>query len=103
VPAQRNFLYLRGCHNKEWEEVKNAIIEAANNIIKKQDKQNRNEWWDEECRRAIQETNIARKKYMHTYIHTYIHSMDPKFCHKTRGCGISHNIQNHNNVHCKML
>ena len=50
--------------NKEWEGVKNAIIEAANNIIKKQDKQNRNEWWDEECRRAIQEKNIARKKYM---------------------------------------
>jgi hypothetical protein len=50
--------------NKEWEEVKNAIIETANNVIKKQDKQNRNEWWDEECWRVILEKNTARKKYM---------------------------------------
>jgi len=37
--------------NEEWERMKKAITDAANEVIQTQSRTPRNEWWeDEECR-----------------------------------------------------
>jgi hypothetical protein len=46
----------------EWEQIKTAIVDAARDVIQTQSKCPRNEWWDEECKKIIQEKNEARKK-----------------------------------------
>jgi len=34
--------------DEEWEKIKEAIMEAANELIQTQSRTPRNEWWDEE-------------------------------------------------------
>ena len=40
--------------NEEWERMKEAITDAASEVIQTQSRSPRNEWWDEECRQQIQ-------------------------------------------------
>ena len=46
---------------KDWQNIKIAIIEAAKEAIQTQPRIIYNEWWDEECKEAIKEKNISRK------------------------------------------
>jgi predicted DNA-binding helix-hairpin-helix protein len=39
--------------NQEWENIKNVILESAEETIKIREKNTRNEWWDEESKAAI--------------------------------------------------
>jgi len=48
---------------QEWEQIRTAITEAANEIIQKQDKK-RSEWWDKDCQLAIKSKNDARRKWL---------------------------------------
>jgi hypothetical protein len=48
--------------NKEWINIKDAILEAATEIITAKQATQRNTWWDEECREAIKQKNKAREK-----------------------------------------
>jgi post-segregation antitoxin (ccd killing protein) len=45
---------------QEWEQIKLAITEAANEAIQKQSKKQRSEEWDEECQLTIRRNNEAR-------------------------------------------
>jgi len=38
---------------QEWEQIRMAITEAASEVIQKQDKKQRNEWWGMDCQLAI--------------------------------------------------
>jgi hypothetical protein len=44
--------------------IKTAIVDAARDVIQTQSKHPRNEWWDEECKKIIQDKNEARKKWL---------------------------------------
>jgi hypothetical protein len=46
----------------EWEEIKTAIVDAARNIIQTQSKPQRNKWWDEECKKIIQDKKRSKEK-----------------------------------------
>jgi hypothetical protein len=46
---------------QHWQNIKTAILEAVKETIQMQQRITYNEWWDEECREAIKEKNIARK------------------------------------------
>ena len=48
--------------NNKWEGIKKAINEAADKVIGKQKKIQRNEWWDEDCKKIIAEKNEARMR-----------------------------------------
>jgi hypothetical protein len=48
----------------EWERIKEAITDAANEVIQTQTRTPRNEWWDEECRQYIKKNNKARSKWL---------------------------------------
>jgi hypothetical protein len=48
----------------EWEQIKTTIVDAARGVIQTQGKSPRNEWWNEECKKIIQEKNEARKKWL---------------------------------------
>ena len=50
--------------NKEWEKIKEAITDVANEVIQTQSRTPRNEWWDEECRQHIKKKNEARSKWL---------------------------------------
>jgi uncharacterized membrane protein YfhO len=39
----------------EWEQIKTAVVDAARDVIQTQSKPSRNEWWDEECKKIIQD------------------------------------------------
>ena len=41
--------------NDEWEQIKAAIVDTARDVIQTQSEPPRNEWWDEECKKIIQE------------------------------------------------
>jgi hypothetical protein len=43
--------------DEEWEQIKMAIVDAAREVIQTQGKSPRNEWWEEECKKIIQEKN----------------------------------------------
>jgi len=47
---------------EDWQNIKTAILEAANETIQTQTRITYNEWWDEECKEVINEKNIGRKK-----------------------------------------
>jgi len=47
---------------QDWQNIKAAILEAAKETIQMQPRAPYKEWWDEECRKAIEEKNIERKK-----------------------------------------
>jgi endonuclease/exonuclease/phosphatase family metal-dependent hydrolase len=49
---------------EEWEGMKEAITEAANEVIQTQNRTTRNEWRDEECRQCIKRKNTARNKWL---------------------------------------
>jgi hypothetical protein len=49
---------------EEWEGLKIAITEAANETTQTQNRSQRNEWWDEECRQIIKRKNEARSKWL---------------------------------------
>jgi hypothetical protein len=48
----------------EWEQIYTTIVDAARDIIQTQIKPPRNEWWDEKCKKIIQDKNEARKKWL---------------------------------------
>jgi hypothetical protein len=48
----------------EWTQIKEAIIESANEVIQTQTTYNRNEWWDESFKLIMSQKNKARKKYL---------------------------------------
>jgi len=48
----------------EWEQIKTAIVDTTRDIIQTQGTPPRNELWDEECKKTIQEKNKARKKWL---------------------------------------
>ena len=49
---------------EEWERMKEAITDAASEVIQTQSRTPRNEWWDEESRQQIQKKNEARHKWL---------------------------------------
>jgi len=49
---------------QEWEQIRTAITEAANEVIQKQGKKQRNEWWDKDCHLAIRRKNDARRMWL---------------------------------------
>ena len=51
--------------NDEWEQIETAIADAARNVIQTQGKLPRSEWWDDECKKIIQEKNEVRIKWLH--------------------------------------
>jgi hypothetical protein len=50
--------------NNEWMNIKEAVLDSVNEIIQIQKYKTYNEWWDEECRVAIEKKNEARMKCM---------------------------------------
>jgi len=48
---------------QEWDQIKKAITEAAQETIQTQNKKQKNEWWDD-CQQAIKEKNEARKTWL---------------------------------------
>jgi hypothetical protein len=50
--------------NEEWERLKKAIMDAANEVIQTQSRIPRNEWWEKECRQQIKKKNEARSKWL---------------------------------------
>jgi len=47
--------------NDEWEQIETATVDAAGDVIQTQNKPPRNEWWDEECKKIIQEKKEKEK------------------------------------------
>jgi hypothetical protein len=45
----------------EWNKIKNVIVEAAKESLAEKKGERNEEWFDEECRTAIQEKNNIRK------------------------------------------
>jgi hypothetical protein len=50
--------------NNEWMNIKESVLDSTNEVIQTQKYKTYNEWWDEECRVAIEKENEARMKYM---------------------------------------
>jgi hypothetical protein len=48
----------------EWGQIKTAIVDAARDIIQIQSKPPRNELWNEECEKIVQDKNEAMKKWL---------------------------------------
>jgi endonuclease/exonuclease/phosphatase family metal-dependent hydrolase len=48
--------------NQDWQNLKQVILEAAKEFKSSKDTKNANHWWDEECKKAIQEKNEVRGK-----------------------------------------
>jgi hypothetical protein len=46
--------------NTEWQQIKDSELEAATEVIQNENKKPRNEWWDDECRKAMERKNLAR-------------------------------------------
>jgi len=55
----------------EWTQIKEAMIESANEVIQTQATSNRNEWWDESCKLIMSQKNEARKKYLQVKNYSY--------------------------------
>jgi hypothetical protein len=49
---------------EEWKQLKEAITEAAEQTIEYQPRPDRRGWFDDECRVALNEKNIAYKKWI---------------------------------------
>jgi hypothetical protein len=47
--------------NQDQQNLKQVILEAAEEFKLPKDAKNANHWWDDECKRAIQEKNETRK------------------------------------------
>ena len=48
--------------NQNWQNLKQVILEAAREFKSSKDAKNANHWWDDECKRVIQEKNEVRGK-----------------------------------------
>ena len=48
--------------NTEWQQIKDSVLNAATEVIQYENKTPRNEWWDDECRKAMEEKNLAKMK-----------------------------------------
>ena len=48
----------------EQTQIRDTIIESANEVIQTQATSNRNEWWDKSCKLIMSQKNGARKKYL---------------------------------------
>jgi len=48
--------------NQDWQNPEHAILEAAKEFKLSKEAKNANRWWADECERAIQEKNEARRK-----------------------------------------
>jgi len=48
--------------NSEWQQIKDSVLKSATELIQNENKKPRNEWWDDEWRRAMEEKNLARMK-----------------------------------------
>ena len=48
--------------NTEWQQIKDSVLNAAIEVIQDENKEPRKEWWDDECREALEEKNLARMK-----------------------------------------
>ena len=48
--------------NQDWQNLKQVILEATMEFKLSKDVKNANHWWDDECKKAIQENNEARRK-----------------------------------------
>ena len=44
--------------NTEWQQIKDSVLNVVIEVIQNENKKPRNEWWDEECRRAMEEKNL---------------------------------------------
>ena len=47
-----------------WEDIKQAICKAADNILGQKPRTVRNGWYDEECKEMLEEQNNARLKML---------------------------------------
>jgi hypothetical protein len=47
--------------NQDWQNIKQVILDAATEFQSVKCANNPNHWWDEECKKAIQEKNEARR------------------------------------------
>jgi uncharacterized membrane-anchored protein YhcB (DUF1043 family) len=66
--------YKRSLHNKseiaeecqdintEWQQIKDSVLNVANRVIQNENKKPQNEWWDDKCRKAMEEKHFARMK-----------------------------------------
>jgi hypothetical protein len=59
--------------NQNWQNLKQIILEAAS-----KDSKNTNHWWDDECKKAIQEKNEARQKCLIRRTRTNLDNYQPK-------------------------
>jgi hypothetical protein len=48
--------------NQDWQSLKQVIIEATTEFRLSKDVKNANHWWDDECKRAVEENNEGRGK-----------------------------------------
>jgi len=49
---------------EDWKQLKEVIMEAAEQTIELQTKSDRRGWFDDECRKALEEKNAAYKKWI---------------------------------------
>jgi len=49
---------------EEWKNIRETIIESANEVIQTQNTSNMNGWWDESYKLIMTQKNEARKKYL---------------------------------------
>jgi len=59
--------------NQYWQNLKQVILEAATEFKLSEDVKNTNHWWDDECKRAIQGKNEARRKCLIRKTRTWIY------------------------------
>jgi len=48
--------------NRDWQKLRQVMLQAATEFKLSKDAKNGNTWWDEECNRAVQEKNEGRGK-----------------------------------------
>jgi hypothetical protein len=46
--------------NGEWGNIKDAIIQSASEVLKQNSSLKRNEWWDENCKKAVNKKNETK-------------------------------------------
>jgi hypothetical protein len=51
----------------EWQQIKDSLLNATIEVTQNKNKKPRNEWWDDECRKAMEEKNLARMKCINTW------------------------------------